>query len=162
MTIYAMHCTLCSVKMYVLYMSTLDDLDRRLLSLLRANSRESVVNLARRLGVTRATVDTRLRRLVESGVIVGFSVRVRDAAAASVVRAIMLIAVEGRNTREVIRSLRGVPQIAALHTTNGRWDLVADISCDSLASFDETLGTIRGIEGIRDSETSILLSSATV
>ncbi len=147
---------------YILFMSSLDDLDRRLLSLLRANSRESVVNLARRLGVTRATVDSRLKRLVDSGVIVGFSVRVRDPAAASVVRAVMLIAVEGRNTREVIRSLRGVPQIAALHTTNGRWDLVAEISCDGLASFDETLGTIRGIDGIRDSETSILLSSATV
>ena len=139
----------------------MDDLDRRLLSLLRANGRESVVSLARRLGVTRATVDNRLGRLIDSGVIVGFSVRVRDAAAASVVRAIMLIAVEGRNTAEVIRSLRGVPQIATLHTTNGRWDLVADISCDSLASFDQTLSTIRGIDGIRDSETSILLSSAT-
>lgn len=143
-------------------MSSLDDLDRRLLSLLRANGRESVVNLARRLGVTRATVDSRLKRLIDSGVIVGFSVRVRDAAADPVVRAIMLIAVEGRNTREVIRSLRGVPQIAALHTTNGRWDLVAEITCDSLASFDETLSTIRGIDSIRDSETSILLSSATV
>ena len=139
----------------------MDDLDRRLLSLLRANGRESVVSLARRLGVTRATVDNRLGRLIDNGVIVGFSVRVRDPSAASVVRAIMLIAVEGRNTAEVIRSLRGVPQIATLHTTNGRWDLVADISCDSLASFDQTLSTIRGIDGIRDSETSILLSSAT-
>lgn len=152
----------CSINHYILIMSILDDLDRRLLSLLRANSRESVVNLARRLGVTRATVDSRLKRLIDSGVIVGFSVRVRDPAAASVVRAIMLIGVEGRNTREVIRSLRGVPQIAALHTTNGRWDLVAEVSCDSLTSFDETLATIRGIDGIRDSETSILLSSATV
>lgn len=142
-------------------MQDLDDLDRRLLSLLRANGRESVADLSRSLGVTRATVDSRMRRLTENGVIVGFSVRVRDPATASVVRAIMLIAVEGRNTGDVIRSLRGVPQIAALHTTNGRWDLVAEISCESLASFDATLGTIRAIEGIRDSETSILLSSAT-
>lgn len=147
---------------YISFMRSLDDLDRRLLSLLRANSRESVVNLARRLGVTRATVDSRLKRLVDSGVIVGFSVRVRDSATVSVVRAIMLIAVEGRNTAAVIRSLRGVAQIAALHTTNGRWDLVAEISCESLAVFDEILSTIRRIEGIRDSETSILLSSASV
>jgi len=142
-------------------MTGMDDLDRRLLSLLRANGREPVIHLARALGVTRATVDSRLRKLTDSGVIVGFSVRVRDPAAASVVRAITLIAVEGRNTREVIRGLRGVPQIAALHTTNGRWDLVAELSCDSLASFDETLSIIRGVDGIRDSETSILLSSAT-
>ncbi|MDR6868070.1 DNA-binding Lrp family transcriptional regulator [Microbacterium resistens] len=142
-------------------MSPLDDLDRRLISLLRANGREPVVNLARRLGVTRTTVDSRLRRLTDNGTIVGFSVRVRDPSTASAVRAIMLVAVEGRNTGDVIRSLRGVPEIAALHTTNGRWDLVAEISCESLASFDATLGTVRGIDGIRDSETSILLSSAT-
>lgn len=139
----------------------MDDLDRRLISLLRANGRESVVNLAQQLGVTRATVNARLDRLVDSGVIVGFSVRVRDPAEASVVRAMMLVAVEGRNTREVIRDLRGIPEISALHTTNGRWDLVAEMHCVSLASFDVALGAIRGIDGIRDSETSILLSSAT-
>lgn len=141
--------------------STVDNLDRQLLSLLRANGRESVVNLANRLGVTRATVNSRLDKLIENGVIVGFSVRVRDPADVSAVRAIMLLAVEGRNTREVIRSLRGVPEIAALHTTNGRWDLVAEMSCESLAAFDAALGVIRGIDGIRYSETSILLSSAT-
>lgn len=142
-------------------MAALDDLDRRLLSLLRANGREPIVTLARRLGVTRATVDNRLRRLLDNGTIVGFSVRVRDPAEASTVRALMMVAVEGRSTDDVIRSLRGIPEIAALHTTNGRWDLVAEIICDSLASFDQTLGAVRGIDGIRDSETSILLSSAT-
>jgi DNA-binding Lrp family transcriptional regulator len=139
----------------------LDDLDRGLISLLRANGRESVVSLASRLGVTRATVNSRMDRLVESGIIVGFSVRVRDPAENSAVRAVTLVAVEGRNARQVVRDLRGIPEIAALHTTNGRWDLVAEISCESLGAFDAALGTIRGIDGIRDSETSILLSSAT-
>src|SRR5690606_6864692 len=119
------------------------------------NGREPVITLARRLGVTRATVDNRLRRLLDNGTIVGFSVRVRDPAEASTVRALMMVAVEGRNTDDVIRSLRGIPEIAALHTTNGRWDLVAEIICDSLASFDATLSAVRGIDGIRDSETSI-------
>ncbi len=73
----------------------------------------------------------------------------------------MLIAVEGRSTDQVIRGLRGIPEIGALHTTNGQWDLVAEIICESLGAFDAVLGIIRGIEGIRDSETSILLSSAT-
>lgn len=155
-------CTFCSLLEYNLHMAMgIDDLDRQLLSLLRANGRESIVNLASRLGVTRATVNARLDKLIENGVVVGFSVRVRDPAESSAVRAIMLVAVEGRNTREVIRSLRGIPEIAALHTTNGRWDLIAEISCENLAAFDHALGVIRGVEGIRDSETSILLSSAT-
>lgn len=139
----------------------LDDLDRRLISLLRANGREPVVNLAKRLGVTRATVNSRLDKLVDSGVIVGFSVRIRDPNETSGVRAIMLIAVEGRSIDDVIRNLRGIPEIAALHSTNGQWDLVAELSCENLAAFDAVLTTVRGITGIRHSETSILLSSAT-
>lgn len=140
----------------------MDDLDRRLISLLRANGREPIVTLAEKLEVTRATVNARLNRLIESGVILGFSVRVRDPDDASVVNAIMLIAVEGRNTREVIRHLRGITEISALHTTNGRWDLIAEITCDTLSAFDAVLSTVRGVEGIRDSETSLMLSSATI
>jgi DNA-binding Lrp family transcriptional regulator len=141
-------------------MAQLDDIDRRLISLLRANGREPVVSLAERLGVTRATVNKRMERLVDSGVIVGFSVRVRDPAEATVVRAISLLAVEGRNVNRVIQALRGIPEVAAIHTTNGRWDLVAELSCDSLSSFDAALGVIRRIEGLRTSETSLLLSTA--
>lgn len=141
--------------------ASIDELDRRLIQLLRANGRESVVNLAKRLDVTRATVNNRIDKLVDSGVIVGFSVRVRDVTNANAVRAIMLISVIGRNTDDVIRELRGVAEIAALHTTNGEWDLVAEMVCDSLGTFDQVLGVIRGIRGIHNSETSILLSSAT-
>lgn len=139
---------------------TIDELDRRLIQLLRANGRESVVNLAKKLGVTRATVNHRIDRLVQNGVIVGFSVRVRDVTDADAVRAIMVISVRGRNTDDVIRELRGIPEISALHTTNGRWDIVAEMVCSGLGAFDGVLGIVRGIKGIHDSETSILLSSA--
>ena len=70
-----------------------------------------------------------------------------------------LIAVEGRATSAVLSRLRGFPEITALHTTNGGWDLVAELSMDSLAEFDQLLGRIRGIEGIVNTETSLLLSS---
>jgi DNA-binding Lrp family transcriptional regulator len=154
--------SLCVVLHSISYMpAPIDDLDRRLIALLRANGREPVVTLAQTLGVTRATVNNRLRRLLDSGVIVGFSVRVQEAAEATAVRAITLVAVEGRDARDAIRSLRGIPEIAALHTTNGRWDLVAELSCEDLTSLDAALGTIRSIDGVRDSETSILLSGAT-
>ena len=143
-------------------MHTLDDLDKRLIATLREDGRAPVSKLAGILGVTRATVQNRLDRLTDSGAVLGFTIRAREETGPDVVRAFMMIEVSGQSTTRVIRSLRGVPQIASLHTTNGRWDLVADISCDSLASFDETLSVIRGIDGIRDSETSILLSSATI
>lgn len=138
----------------------IDELDRRLISLLRANGRESVVHLADRLGVTRTTVTKRIDRLVSTGVIAGFSVRVHDVTGVSTVRAITLVAVEGHDAREAIGRLRGIPQIAALHTTNGRWDLVAELSCETLGDLDAALAAMRSTPGVRDSETSILLSSA--
>lgn len=140
-------------------MNSLDELDRRLLSALREDGRMPVVELARRLGVARATVTSRLERLTASGTIVGFTVRVRDETDPLAVRAMTLIEVEGRTTDKVIRELRGFPEIRSLHTTNGGWDLVAELGAETLAHFDQVLGRIRSIKGVLNSETSLLLSS---
>ena len=140
-------------------MVALDDLDRRLLAALRADGRASVASLARTLGVARATVNSRLERLVSSGTVVGFTVRVREERDPLAIHAVALIEVEGRTTDRVIRELRGFPELIALHTTNGGWDLVAEIRTETLADFDRVLGRIRRIEGVVNSETSLLLSS---
>ena len=140
-------------------MAALTDLDRRLLSALREDGRASVASLARQLGVARATVNSRLDRLIATGTIVGFSVRVRDELDPLAIHAVALIAVEGRTTDRVIGQLRGFPEIRALHTTNGGWDLAAEVRTESLIEFDKLLGRIRGVEGIVNSETSLLLSS---
>ena len=140
-------------------MTALDDLDRRLISALREDGRASVASLARTLGVARATVNSRLERLLSTGTVVGFTVRVRDELDPLAIHAISLIEVEGRSTDRVIRQLRGFPEIIALHTTNGGWDLVAELRTEALAEFDHVLGRIRRIEGVVNSETSLLLSS---
>ncbi|GAB3043515.1 Lrp/AsnC family transcriptional regulator [Parafrigoribacterium mesophilum] len=151
--------TPCIVTLYTLVMRDLDDLDRRLIAELRTNGREAVATLAQTLGVTRATVNNRLARLVESGTVLGFTVRIREEAETDVIRAITLIEVEGRSTDDVIRRLRGFPEVQALHSTNGGWDLVADLRSSTLMEFDGLLGRIRSIDGVVNSETSILLSS---
>jgi DNA-binding Lrp family transcriptional regulator len=140
-------------------MAVLDDLDRRLLAALREDGRAPVASLARTLGVARATVNSRIDRLVASGIIVGFSVRVRDELEPLAIHAISLIVVEGRTTDDVIFGLRGLPEVIALHTTNGGWDLVAELRTENLAEFDRVLGRIRSIDGVVNSETSLLLSS---
>ncbi|MEO7006422.1 MAG: Lrp/AsnC family transcriptional regulator [Terrimesophilobacter sp.] len=140
-------------------MHDLDDLDRRLIAELRTNGREPVASLAETLGVTRATVNNRLARLVASGTVLGFTVRIREESETDVIRAITLIEVEGRSTDDVIRKLRGFPEVQALHSTNGGWDLVADLRTSTLRVFDRLLGRIRSIDGVVNSETSILLSS---
>ncbi len=75
------------------------------------------------------------------------------------IRALMTIAVEGNRTQQVLRSLRGLPQVGTLYSTNGRWDIVAELQAETLEAFDHALGAVRQIEGIASTETSILLST---
>lgn len=140
-------------------MQLFDDLDKRLIAILREDGRAPVSKLANVLGVTRATVQNRLDRLIDSGAVLGFTIRAREEYGPDVVRAIMLIEVSGQSTTRVIRSLRGIAALRQLHSTNGKWDLVAELSADSLADFDRVLRDVRGIPGITNSETSILLST---
>lgn len=140
-------------------MTPLDDTDRELIALLRDNARTSVVALAKKLRVARATVQNRIARLEREGTIVGYTVRLRPNVEAHRIRAIMSIAVEGNRATEVRRELTGHPNVQALHTTNGRWDLVAELRAESLEAFDTVLNTIRLVEGISTTETSLLLSS---
>lgn len=138
-------------------MYELDDLDRRLIGALREDARMPITRLADVLKVSRTTAQSRLDRLLESGAVLGFTIRARDNPDA--LRAIMMVEIEGRSTTAVIKRLRGFPEIVTLHTTNGGWDLVAEILASSIADFDRILREIRQIEGVLNSETSLLLSS---
>jgi len=137
----------------------MDNLDRRLLALLRENARTSIASLAKALGVARGTVQNRIARLERDGTIVGYSVRLKPQVEEHRIRALMTIAVEGNRIEAVIAALRGDPAVGALHSTNGRWDIVAELRAESLAAFDEVLGRIRRLEGIASTETSLLLST---
>lgn len=137
----------------------MDDIDRQLIALLRDNARMSVVALAQKLRVARATVQNRIAKLEADGTIVGYTLRLRPDAEAYRIRAMMSIEVDGPNGDEVRRALRGHPNVIALHSTNGRWDLLAELRADTLEAFDRVLTAIRSIPGISNSETSILLST---
>lgn len=137
----------------------LDDLDRKLIGLLRADSRTPAATLAGRLKVSRGTVQNRIARLVAQRVIQGFTIKTRPDVEANRVRAIMSIAIEGERSGAVVNSLRGFPQVDKVHTTNGRWDLVAELDVETLAEFSAALDAIRQIQGIAATETSILLAT---
>jgi len=140
-------------------MHIFDDLDRQLIAILREDGRAPLSKLATILGISRATVQARLDRLLATGAVLGFTIRARQDPKDGHIRAIMLIEVQGRSTTKIIKLLRGFPQIYALHTTNGSWDLVAEICVDNLHEFDRILREIRTIDGVLNSETSILLST---
>ena len=137
----------------------MDDTDRALIALLRTDARTNVATLASKLGVSRGTVSNRLRRLEDEHVIVGYSVRLRPDAEPDQIRAWMGVRVEGNQTRAVLASLLGEPGVAALHDTNGRWDLLAELRAGSNAELSAVLERVRLIKGIATTETSILLAT---
>ncbi|MFT8763571.1 MAG: Lrp/AsnC family transcriptional regulator [Gluconobacter potus] len=138
-------------------MHIFDDIDRSLIAILREDGRAPVAKLASIIGISRATVQARLDRLLQSGAILGFTVRAREHH--DDIRAIMLIEVAGKSTTSVIRSLRAIPELYRLHTTNGAWDLIAEIRTDTLQNFDRVLREVRMTDGVLNSETSLMLSS---
>jgi DNA-binding Lrp family transcriptional regulator len=137
----------------------MDDLDRRLIACLRDDARAPTTALAKALGVSRATVQSRIDRLRSSGVLLGFTVRLQPEAFADRIRAITSIEVEGARSEVVLKALRAIPAVTAVHTTNGRWDLVAELETVTLEEFSRALDAIRAIQDIAATETSLLLKS---
>ena len=137
----------------------MDDVDRRLIAILRDDARTAVATLAKRLGVSRGTVQNRIDRMMREGAMLGFTLRLPPESDAHRVRAVMAIAIEGERSSAVMAALKGFPEIEAVHTTNGRWDLMAELNAESLTTFSRALDGIRQIKGIATTETSILLAT---
>lgn len=140
----------------------LDDLDHRLIALLRANSRTPVAVLSRELGVNRSRVTARIDRLVDSGVIEGFTLRMSNDVDRDAVWGVTMVVTAPNEGQNVVREIRGYPEVERLHSTTGAWDLVVQLRCRSLSEFDLVLERIRGLPGVRDRQTSLLFNSLTV
>lgn len=137
----------------------MDELDQHLIALLRQDARLSIAELAHKLRVSRGTVNNRMRKLQDQRVILGYTVRLRPEAEPERIRAWMGVQVEGNVVRQVTASLLGEPGVVALHDTNGRWDLLAEIEAPSTAGLSQVLERIRLVRGIRNTETSIHLAT---
>ena len=140
-------------------LTEMDDGDQRLLAELRRDGRATLSELAERLGLSRATVRARMERLTAKGEIAGFTVLTRSDATQAPVRGLMMIGIEGRGTEKITARLTGIPAVQAVHSTNGKWDLVAELGAQTLQELDEVLGTIRKLEGVVTSETNLLLTT---
>ena len=137
----------------------MDDTDRHLISLLRRDARMSVAALAKKLAVSRGTVSNRLRKLEDEHVVIGYTVQLRPDAEPDQIRAWMWVLVDGNQSRRVVAALLGEPGVTALHDTNGRWDLLAELRAGNLSELSQALERIRLIRGISSSETSIHLQT---
>ncbi|OLQ94641.1 hypothetical protein BIY21_08400 [Vibrio ponticus] len=140
-------------------MSNLDDIDRQLLALLRKNARMSVVNLANKLKVSRATVQNRINKLEKEEVILGYTVKLKHEAEveAHTVKIIMSISVEAKDEANVLKELEAFHEVISVYHTNGHWDLIAEVQAENLSVLGGLLVRIRSIKGIVQTETNLLL-----
>ncbi|GGW21771.1 AsnC family transcriptional regulator [Gemmobacter lanyuensis] len=137
----------------------MDDIDQRMIAELRRDGRASLSELAERLDLSRATVRARLERLTAKGEIAGFTVVTRADVTSAPVRGLMMIGIEGRGGEKIMARLTGLPAVMAVHSTNGKWDLIVELATQTLLELDEVIHRIRNIEGVMTSETNLLLST---
>ena len=137
----------------------MDAIDEKLLSALRDNARASTARLARLVGRSRTSVQSRLERLEREGVIVGYSVRVAPEHELGAVRAHVMIKVGPKEARAVTAALKGIPQVRVLHSVSGDVDLIAVAATASVAEMDGVIDRIGALDGVERTTSSILLST---
>ena len=136
----------------------LDDLDRQLLALLQANARAPTAELARRLKVARTTVVARIARLEREGVVGGYGVRLGRRLEESAVRAFCGLSVQARSAAVVIKALERMPEVEGAWAVSGEFDYMVQLRCASPQELDALLDQLGQIEGVRQTQTSMVLS----
>ena len=133
--------------------------DELLLSVLRENARASTAEIARRLGLSRTTVQNRIERLERQGVIGGYTVRVHDDYERSRIRAHILITLRPKQMALVVKSLQAMHEVRELHSVSGEHDLVAQAVAATVGDMDVLTDRIGAIDGVERTTTSIILST---
>ena len=139
--------------------TTMDDLDEHLLARLRENARAPVAELARALGLSRTTIQSRLARLERSGVIAGYSVRLANAYGATRVHAFIMLTVEPKQAAAVTAALRRMPGVRRLQSVSGPFDLIATVEAADVAEMDAAIDEIGAVKGVERTNSSIVLST---
>jgi DNA-binding Lrp family transcriptional regulator len=136
----------------------MDQTDQKLLALLRANAREPLASLARKLDLARSTVQDRLRRLEKEHVIAGYSVRLSQEHAQRRIQAHVMISADPKAAAHLVIELKKMPEIYKLAAISGTYDLMADIGADSTERIDAILDAIGRLKGVERTMSSIVLS----
>lgn len=135
------------------------DKDQELIAQLRLNAREPVASLARKLGLSRTTVQDRLRKLEETGVITGYAVKLGKQGASSGISAMITLAVEPKRQIEMARLLAKIPQVETLYTVSGKIDFVAMVKTATSEDMDKLIDQFGQLPGVTDIETAVILST---
>ena len=137
----------------------MDSIDQRLLSALRENARASTAELARLVGRSRTSVQSRIERLERQGVILGYGVRLAPEHSLGAVRAHVMIKVGPKDARAVTAALRAIEHVRVLHSVSGEVDLIAVAMTPTVAEMDQVIDRIGALDGVERTTSSIILST---
>lgn len=133
--------------------------DQELVNILTANARTPLAEIAKMLGVSRATIQGRLARLEREGVIAGYTTIIgTDEAQATALSAIIMVELEVRQQGNVIAALKKKLEVIQCYTVSGHFDLFVKIRCATAAHLDEIIDWIAEMDGVRRTTSSILLA----
>ena len=137
----------------------MDEQDQALLSLLRENARAPTAALARALGVSRTTVQSRIARLERQKVITGYTVRTSDAHETGTIRALVMITAAPKQSAALESAIRRMPAVRALHSVSGPSDLIAEAATPTIGQMDDLIDSIGMLEGVERTTSSVILST---
>ena len=135
------------------------DKDRALLALLSENARMPVAELARKLGLSRTTVQARIERLEADGVIAGYGLRLAESYLSGLVRAHVLITIGPKALPGVTAALSAIKEVTTLHSVSGTFDLIAILAAPSILDLDRLIDRIGALDGVERTLSSIILST---
>ena len=133
--------------------------DELLLSILREDARAATADIARRLGLSRTTVQNRITRLEQSGVIRGYTVRVEDELERSRIRAHIMITLRPKQMTAVVKALQAMHEVRVLYSVSGGHDLIALAVTANVGEMDVLTDRIGAIDWVERTNSSIILST---
>lgn len=137
----------------------MDETDKKLLDVLRDNARISLSSLSRVLGLSRSTVQDRINKLENRGVIAGYTVRLRQDIAAREIRAQVMLKIVPKALDDVVSFCRRQNAVTALHTISGEYDMAAMLRAETTAELDDVIDAIALLKGVERTQTSVILST---
>ena len=138
--------------------SRIDDLDARLIALLTDEPRIGLLEVSRRLGVARGTVQARLNKLIERGVITGFGPQLDPARMGYGVLAFVFLEIAQGRLEEAVALLQTVPEVIEAHGTSGSLDLLCRVVARDNEHLQDVLNLILSNAAVRRSTSHIALS----
>jgi len=138
----------------------LDIIDVKILEVLQANSRVSISELSKKVNLSLSAVSERLKKLESSNVIEKYTVILNSQALDKELSVIMNISLENPHlTSDFLEFVRAEDEILECHYVTGEYDYVLKITTRNTATLENLMNRIKGISGIKRTQTNVILSS---